>query len=313
MAAGEVVLLAPAKLNLALKVAGRRADGYHELDAPTVPLDWADTLIARPRTDGRIVSKLSAAAGARLGPLPSAASELAARAAAALAAAAGTRLGVELAIAKRIPLGAGLGGGSSDAAAALLACNRLWGLRWPLARLGALAATLGADVPFFVRCRQARLRGAGETLQRLGRPVGGYALVVVPAVRVSTAAVFARLARAGPARAAKGIKSPACSPCNDLEEFAITECPAIGRVLGAMRSMLGAAQLSGSGGACFATFASRAAASAAAAKLAVAELDASFVVARIMRMRPRRLGSGQVVRQRILAPSCVGSNPTSPA
>ena len=308
---GKVVLQAPAKLNLELRVTGRRVDGYHELDSPTVPIGWLDTVTASLRNDGRIVSRIvnEGRASARI----AAADELAAKAAGALAKAAGVSSGVSLTINKRIPVGAGLGGGSSDAAAALLACAALWRIGWPQARLQELAATIGADVPFFIRCRQARMRGIGERLERLATPVGGHALVCVPAERASTAAVFAQMRARGGDSQAQSVKSTSCNNRNDLEQFAILECPAAGRLLQSMRSCLGDVRLSGSGSACFALFPTRVAAGEAVARLAAKRLAADFAIAKVLRMRPRSLGSGQVVRQRILAPSCVGSNPTSPA
>ena len=163
-----LTVLAPAKLNLSLRVLGPRPDGYHELDAPTVPLDLCDAVTAILRADRRIVSawRMPGVAPRR---------ELAWRAARLLADEARPDRGVEISVAKHIPAGAGLGGGSSDAAAALLACNRLWNLGWSRARLAALGLRLGADVPFFVYCRQARLRGRGEVLAPLRPPRAGWA------------------------------------------------------------------------------------------------------------------------------------------
>jgi 4-diphosphocytidyl-2-C-methyl-D-erythritol kinase len=175
-------LAAPAKLNLFLHVVGRRADGYHLLQSAFVLIDWADTLHLELRTDGRLQRHdLSAA-------LP--ADDLCLRAARALQQASGTALGADISIEKQLPWGAGLGGGSSDAATTLLGLNRLWGLRWPRQRLLDLAATLGADVPFFVGGRNAFVEGIGEKLTPLALPRAWYA-VLKPAASLATAAIFA--------------------------------------------------------------------------------------------------------------------------
>jgi len=173
---------APAKLNLFLHVVGRRADGYHLLQSVFVLVDWADTLHFERRDDGRLQRH-------DLGPaLP--ADDLCLRAATLLQRASATPLGADIHLHKRVPWGAGLGGGSSDAASTLLALNQLWALHWPRARLLALAAQLGADVPFFVGGRPAFVEGIGERLTPVELPPLRFA-VVKPAAAVSTPAVFA--------------------------------------------------------------------------------------------------------------------------
>ena len=299
--ARSVSLLAPAKLNLALRVVGRRSDGYHELDAPTVPIGLCDQVTVALRPDRRIVNDW------RLPGVP-VRDELGWRAARLLAAETAPARGAAIRIAKHIPAGAGLGGGSSDAAAVLLACNRLWGTRWSRARLAALGLRLGADVPFFIHCRQARLRGRGELLAPLRRPAAGWAAVAVPAAGVSTAAAFAAHA-AG--RAGKHKISGLVDVANDLGPVAQMLCPEITKLLRLLRRLAGQARLSGSGSACFAVLPGRRQAVAVAQALA-AQGYAAWA-ARIMRGRPLSLGSSQAVRQRVLVPSCVGSNPTSPA
>ncbi|MGP1609691.1 MAG: 4-(cytidine 5'-diphospho)-2-C-methyl-D-erythritol kinase, partial [Burkholderiales bacterium] len=134
---------APAKLNLMLRVTGRRADGYHLLQTVFRFIDYGDTVWLRVRRDGVI---------ARARPLPGVAEtdDLTVRAARALQVATGTPLGADIAIDKRLPLGGGLGGGSSDAATTLLALNHLWGTGWSRKRLQDLALPLGADVPVFI-------------------------------------------------------------------------------------------------------------------------------------------------------------------
>jgi 4-diphosphocytidyl-2-C-methyl-D-erythritol kinase len=179
---------APAKLNLFLHVVGRRTDGRHLLQSVFVPIDWADTLHFERRADGRLQRH-------DLGPaLP--ADDLCLRAATLLQRASGTPLGADVHLLKRVPWGAGLGGGSSDAASTLLALNHLWALHWPRARLLALAAQLGADVPFFVGGRPAFVEGVGERLTPIELPPMRFA-VVKPAASLATAAVFTdpRLAR----------------------------------------------------------------------------------------------------------------------
>jgi 4-diphosphocytidyl-2-C-methyl-D-erythritol kinase len=149
-------LPAPAKLNLFLHITGQRPDGYHLLQSFFVLIDWADTLHLERRMDGGIHRHDLGAT------LP--AQDLCLRAAVALQQAAGTTLGADIHIDKQVPWGAGLGGGSSDAATVLLGLNRLWGLGWSKARLRALASTLGADVPFFVGGENAIVEGIGEIL-----------------------------------------------------------------------------------------------------------------------------------------------------
>ena len=176
-------LPAPAKLNLFLHVTGRRADGYHLLETVFELVDLCDLLHLRCRDDG--VVTLAA-------PLPGVPpeSDLTVRAARLLAEASGSRLGVEIAVDKRIPMGGGLGGGSSDAAAVLLGLNRMWGLDWPLSRLAALGLGLGADVPVFLFGRTAYATGVGERLRPLSLPPRWY-LIAAPRVSVPTAGVFA--------------------------------------------------------------------------------------------------------------------------
>jgi len=193
-------LQAPAKLNLFLHVIGRRDDGYHELQSVFVPIDLADTIDLEIRDDGVLQRD-----GDIVGDLDR---DLALRAARGLQGASSSRLGAIISIAKRIPAGSGLGGGSSDAAATLLALNRLWRLDWPRARLADLAATLGADVPFFLGAGPAFVTGKGDRVETLDvprkaataadldatrfTPSGGpiWAVVLWPQVHVSTAEIF---------------------------------------------------------------------------------------------------------------------------
>lgn len=173
---------APGKLNLFLHVVGRRPDGYHLLQTVFRFIDHGDRLRLRVREDGAIL---------RSGEVPGVApgQDLAVRAACLLQAVSGTRLGAEIEIDKRLPIGGGLGGGSSDAATTLLALNRLWGLHLPRSELMALALKLGADVPVFVFGRSAFGEGVGEQLTEVSLPPAWY-LVLVPQVAVSTEEIF---------------------------------------------------------------------------------------------------------------------------
>lgn len=303
----KLTLPAPAKLNLTLKVLGRCRNGLHELDAATVPLDLADTVTVTPRRDRRCVNAWQ---------LPGTADqqELGLRAARALQAVAQPDRGVTIAITKRIPAGAGLGGGSSNAAAVLVACNRLWELGWSLPKLAHLGAQLGSDVPFFVYCRQARICGGGEILRPLRPAVLGWCVVVVPPVHCATRDVFATFDRGNLTINSKSAKiTKTARQRNDLLCAALRLHPSLTATLHDLYRAAGMALMSGSGSACFAPVATRREGLAIVQRLARENCQA--YVCRFMRGRVRSisLGSSQAVRQRVLIPSCVGSNPTSPA
>ncbi len=177
---------APAKLNLFLHILGRRKDGYHELQTLYQFVDLCDEVAIRIRSDGQI-RRLSGAAGI----VPE--EDLVIRAACALQRAANCPLGADLTVQKFIPLGAGLGGGSSDAATALVALNHLWKLGWSSARLAELGLTLGADIPVFVHGRAAWAEGVGEQLTPLyppQAPTEHNYLILKPNISVSTESVF---------------------------------------------------------------------------------------------------------------------------
>ncbi len=172
---------APAKLNLFLHIVGRRPDGYHLLQSLFVLIDWADTLHFEVRSDGQLQRH-------DLGPaLP--ADDLCLRAARALQQASGSRLGADIYINKLVPWGAGMGGGSSDAATTLLALNRLWGLHWPREQLATIGLTLGADVPFFIGGQNAFVEGIGEQLRPMTVAPAHYA-VLKPPVSLATREIF---------------------------------------------------------------------------------------------------------------------------
>jgi 4-diphosphocytidyl-2-C-methyl-D-erythritol kinase len=181
---GRLVLNAAAKVNLALEVLSRRPDGYHEIATVMQTVDLSDRLVLE---DADALEVRTSAPG-----VPTDERNLAYRAAAALRQAAGITRGARITLDKRIPVAAGLGGGSTDAAAALVGLNRLWGLRWPVERLEELAVGLGMDVPFFLRGGAAMATGRGERL----RPLAGAALALVlvnPRFAVSTADMYGRV------------------------------------------------------------------------------------------------------------------------
>ena len=261
---------APAKLNLSLSVLDRRPDGFHEIESLMVPVTLHDTLHLRV-TDA-VDIRLRVRFGGRLGepaaaPLrrdvPTDASNLVVRAARMLAEEAGVTQGLDIELVKEIPSGAGLGGGSSDAAAILMAASAAWGLDWPRERLAAIGSRIGSDIPWFFAGGPAIATGRGERIE----PVAGIpplsAVIACPAVGLSTASVYkqcvpdaghrgsaARLAealRGGHAKVAQSLMH------NTLEPPARQLCPDVGRLLDGM-ARAGAVQpmLTGSGSACFA-------------------------------------------------------------
>ncbi len=177
---------APAKLNLFLHVLGRRADGYHELQSCFQFVDLCDEIVIEVRADGQIRRRTDIAGVAEE-------ADLCVRAACALQSATGTALGADISLAKRIPIGGGLGGGSSDAATVLVALNHLWGVNLSTDELAALGLKLGADVPVFVRGRVAWAEGVGERITLLYPPEAPLEinyLILKPNVFVSTRDVF---------------------------------------------------------------------------------------------------------------------------
>jgi len=250
---------APAKINLFLHVVGRRADGYHLLQTVFRFLDYGDSLHFSPREDGQIVLA---------NPLPGVppASDLTVRAAESLRAATGCRQGVTIRLEKRIPMGGGLGGGSSDAATTLMALNRLWACGLSSQELQTLGLALGADVPIFIHGRSAFAEGVGEQFTAV-TPSPAWYLVLMPTVAVPTAAIFTStdLRRDTPAIAAAEWR-PGFGG-NDLEAVACRLYPEVARHLDWLRGLGVPAAMSGSGACCFAEFADRDAAEAALAAL----------------------------------------------
>jgi 4-diphosphocytidyl-2-C-methyl-D-erythritol kinase len=250
-------LAAPAKLNAFLHVVGRRSDGYHLLQSPFVLIDWCDTLHLELRGDGRLLRHdLSE-------PLP--ADDLCLRAARLLQATSGTAFGADISIVKRLPTGAGMGGGSSDAATTLLGLNLLWQLRWPRQRLLALALQLGADVPFFVGGHNAFVEGIGEQLTPIVWPTTTYA-VVKPAASIATELIFgdpglvrdtAPVILSGSQEGGHGPVKVAASWVdglgrNDLEPPATRRCPQVAQAATWLRARHGNSRMTGSGSAVFA-------------------------------------------------------------
>jgi 4-diphosphocytidyl-2-C-methyl-D-erythritol kinase len=246
-------LPAPAKLNLFLHVTGRRADGYHLLQSVFVLIDWADTLHVERRSDGQLHRHDLGAA------LP--ADDLSLRAARALQQATGCTFGADISVLKNVPWGAGMGGGSSDAATVLLALNRLWNLGLPRARLLDLAAPLGADVPFFVGGDNAFVEGIGEKLTPIAWAPRRYA-VVKPAESLGTAGIFSHpdLARDTEAATLAGSvaqlnaqhENGKAFGRNDLQPVAQALCPPIAQVASWLETRFGNSRMTGSGSAVFA-------------------------------------------------------------
>lgn len=264
---------APAKLNLMLRVVGRRADGYHLLQTVFRFIDYGDTVWIRVREDGAIT---------RTRPLPGVAEEddLTLRAARALQAASGTMLGADIGLEKRLPAGGGLGGGSSDAATTLLALNHLWNTGFTRQRLQTLGLSLGADVPVFLYGRTALAEGIGELLSPLPQPPAWY-LVLVPPVAVTTAEIFRHPELKRDSEQIK-IQSFSVPAGNDLEPLACRLYPQVARHLAWLKAV-GPAQMTGSGACVFAAFSEE---SAARQALASCPADMRGFVARGLDVHP---------------------------
>ena len=249
---------APAKLNLFLHVVGRRPDGYHLLQTLFRFIDRGDSLRFEPRDDDRVVL-------ARALPGVPAEQDLTVRAVRLLQAESGCRRGVTLHLEKRLPMGGGLGGGSSDAATVLLALNHLWGLGLGRLRLQALGLSLGADVPVFLFGRNAFAEGVGESLQPVVLAPSWY-VVLEPTVQVPTAAIFGApaLRRDSPAIRAE-VWRPGFGG-NDLEPVAVSRFPVVGEYIDWL-AQFGEARMSGSGACVFAEFDCQEAALAVIARL----------------------------------------------
>ena len=232
-----MVLRTSAKVNLALEVLGKRSDGYHELSTVMQAVDLFDRLTMERAETITLETSDSA--------LPTDDRNLVVRAARLLREASGVQAGARIVLDKRIPVAAGLGGGSSDAAATLWGLNRLWGLRWRRERLMALAVGLGMDVPFFLGSGRAVATGRGEMLKRLPA-LGGYAMVLVnPGVPLSTQEVYGRVPerwsatpegtkRLLEALRTRNVAKVAAALTNHLERWVEPGMPVIGRMKAAL-------------------------------------------------------------------------------
>jgi len=280
---------APGKINLGLRVVGRRADGYHELESLFAPLDFGDDVevAVSDSATPEVEIKLEGACDA----IPADATNLGYRAAADFAKAAGLNCRIELRIEKRLPVGAGLGGGSSDAGAVLRALGDLFPDALDGSRLAALALGLGADVPFFLDPRPAMVRGIGERIEAVDDLPSLPVLLANPGIALSTAEVFRTFAAIQPAltKSAPDRRIPRLSGVtgpgwtleraaerslkNDLEPIAIRLCPPIARLLRQIQAAgAQAVGMSGSGATVFGLFES---AQAAERALEAAGFEAS--------------------------------------
>lgn len=244
---------APAKLNLFLHVLGRRADGYHMLQTVFRLIDRCDRVGIALRADGRLRRTTRIAGVAEEDDLClRAATSLKNFAIEYLGVSAGA-LGADIALDKVLPMGGGLGGGSSDAATTLMVLNQLWGLALSQDDLGRLALALGADVPYFLFGRPAIAEGVGERLRELSLRSAWY-LVLTPQVSVSTKEIFSDPALT---RDTKPLTIPpffAGSGRNDLEPVAVRRYAEVARHLTWLRNRVPSARMTGSGACVFAEF-----------------------------------------------------------
>ena len=255
----DLVIRSPAKINWTLRVLGDRPDGYHEIESLVSAVTLYDELAFTSRTDGRFVLTCDAPN------VPTDQRNLICRAAALMAADVGQVGGLQCRLTKRIPVGGGLGGGSSNAAAALRALNRLWGLDWSTERLMDAAAKLGSDVPFFLIGGTALIRGRGEQVRPATLPWRGWIVLMLPGLTVATADVY-RAWRAEPSSANDDVcvgrngESPAAvrwmsRAYNMLEKPARQVCPALGELIDRAERILDRPiRISGSGSTLFTAY-----------------------------------------------------------
>ncbi len=264
---------APAKINLALQLIARRDDGYHELDSTVAFLDFGDVLLVSPSADGAISLAMQGEFADGL----SEEDNLVMRAAKLLQAETRVMQGAALTLEKHLPIGAGLGGGSADAAATLRLLNRFWKLDYSLEELAVLGARLGADVPACVYSKPLRMRGIGEQITLLHKKDETLpTLLLHPGTALMTAEVYraCQLPYSGALEASGDDWFVASSNAkNDLESSAFNLLPELPEMLAAMCMQAGCriARMSGSGSACFAVFEE-----AADREKAAASLQAAF-------------------------------------
>lgn len=276
---------APAKLNLFLHVIGRRTDGYHLLQTVFTLIDFADTIDIAIRDDGQIRRQTTLAGVTED-------DDLVIRAAKLLQQASGTKLGCDIALTKRIPMGGGLGGGSSDAATTLIALNDLWGTRFTRPQLQALGLHLGADVPFFVFGQSAFAEGVGEKLTPVAIPLWWY-VVMMPPEGVPTALIFGapELTRDTiPLKIADFSANGLGETRNDLQPVVLKAFPGVAQCLRALdavgqQSIFGA-RMTGSGSSVFAAFEHEADARDAFARLKAGQPNSQGFIAKGLATHP---------------------------
>ncbi|HMP79057.1 MAG TPA: 4-(cytidine 5'-diphospho)-2-C-methyl-D-erythritol kinase [Pirellulaceae bacterium] len=277
-----IAIRSRAKINFYLEVLALRPDGYHEIDTVMLPISWSDTLYMAPNPTGEIRFSWVADSGFNQ-PIPAGAENIVVRSVQRLRERAGETRGLDLFLVKRVPTQAGLGGASSNAAAALRGACRIWEIDWPRERLWQVAAEIGSDVPFFLWDTPARCRGRGEDVQPV-QSVGGLPLVMVQPPRgLLTADVYRQADQLTPPGstplrspnellrrlAQGGLNQIASSLFNRLESAAACILEEIDVARRAFRETPALAfQMSGSGSCCFGLFGSRRAAAMAAARLA---------------------------------------------
>jgi len=257
--------VAPAKINLTLRVLGRRPDGFHDIESLVARIDLCDQITAAAQEDGSYALECDDPS------LPCDGSNLVLQAARSLARARGINRGVFIKLSKRIPAGSGLGGGSSDAATTLRLLNELWGLRLDNTRLAEIAVELGSDVPLFLHGPLTIVRGRGDKIEDVPQKWQAWAALLFPEIHCSTPAVYAawdRLTERPPRPALTDVLTALRRPAdlmerlfNDLEPAALAVVPQL-RALAqqAMAIAGGAVRMSGSGSALFRLFADRQAA-----------------------------------------------------
>ncbi|MGB1539942.1 MAG: 4-(cytidine 5'-diphospho)-2-C-methyl-D-erythritol kinase, partial [Rickettsiales bacterium] len=275
-----------AKLNLALHITGKRNDGYHELDSLVAFADYGDDIEARFTDSSEITLEIS---GSFARSLEGEEDNLVLRAAHSLQRDAGVHEGAAITLRKHLPIGAGLGGGSADAAATLRALNRLWRLDYDANRLESIASTLGADVPACIQSRSCRMQGIGEQLSSWDGGVSGLPLLLIhPGTPLWTADIFrATQPPYSGALPQEVLERKGAFPWealhNDLQAPAIQQLPDIAAILSLLKTQQGCAtaQMTGSGSACFAIFQAQEMCEKAAGQLAAAFPESWVKTARL--------------------------------
>ncbi|MBX3395564.1 MAG: 4-(cytidine 5'-diphospho)-2-C-methyl-D-erythritol kinase [Phycisphaerae bacterium] len=266
MTASRIEFSPPAKINLALAVRGRRDDGFHEIESWVVKLDWTDRLWLAP-SDALTLEISGAGADSAIG-VPGGPDNLVCKAAIAMAQAANRPAEVAIQLTKFIPAGAGLGGGSSDAACTLIGLNELWNLNWSVERLAELGAALGSDVPFFLHRGPMFMAGRGERLSALTMNKAFWVCLILPPFPLSTADVYRAWAACGSAGATapRSLSPKGPAPLstaaaladqlfNDLEAPAFALSPALNALHKTLDGLRGVrVRMTGSGSTLFAIF-----------------------------------------------------------